>query len=136
MTHYSAKRQVLDPKVRGTLYIFAPTIIVLLASFNVIDNETVSVWTSAVVAAITAVFAIVNGESSWRNAVYGLFGAVQAILQLYGLFSDEQWASISGLVLALLSIGLAGVFTPQPDKTIVPPPSAGPSESSSVFDEF
>lgn len=109
-------RNIIPANLRGTFYIIVPAIIAALAPFNVLDNNEATVWTSVALAAIAAVFAVVNGESTWRNTIYVLFGAVQALLQLYGLFSDQQWAAISGIVVALLSIGLAGLFTPAQSK--------------------
>ena len=108
----------IPPTVTGPLYIIIPALIALLAGFNVIDNEAVSVWTSVILALITAVVAIANSDAAWRQAVYVLFGAAQAVFQLYGLGNNEQWASITGLVIAFLSIGLAGVFTPKPDAPV------------------
>lgn len=119
MTTVVYKPLRVPPSVTGPLYIIIPAIIVLLAGFNVIDNEAVSVWTSVVLALVAAVVAIANSDAAWRQAVYGLAAAAQAVFQLYGLGTDSQWASITGLIVAFLSIGLAGVFTPKPDNPIV-----------------
>ncbi|WP_019204017.1 hypothetical protein [Tsukamurella sp. 1534] len=113
-------RRRIPDSVRRALYTTAAPLITILAAGGLIPGNQAAAWTSLTLAAITLVVAVVNSESGWRNSVYLTTGALQAVLQGYGIGTDAMWASITGLVLALLGIGLAGAFAPSGQAGEVP----------------
>ncbi|WP_139057985.1 phage holin [Tsukamurella pseudospumae] len=105
-------RRRIPESARRAVYTVAGPLITILAAGGIISTSHAAAWTSLVLAIVTLVIAVVNGEAGWRNAVYVLTGTLQALLQGYGIGTDAVWASVSGLVVALLGIGLAAAFTP------------------------
>lgn len=123
-------RKIPD-SVRRLLYTVAGPLITVLAAGGLIPGVQAAAWTSLVLAAITLAIAVINCETGWRNAVYAFTCALQVVLQGYGIGTNTTWATISGLVVALLGIGLAAAFTPSglqgdPPPAVVPVPASGP----------
>lgn len=105
-------QNLLAPITRERLYIIAAALMTVLVSFGVLDDQKAAQWTALVVAILTAIFAIVNSESHWRTALYGVTTAAAVVFQSYGILGEAHWAAITGLVAALLGVTTAAAKAP------------------------
>lgn len=100
------------PLVRERLYIIAAALMTVLVSFGVLTEANAAQWTAAVIAAITAIFAIVNSENNVRATLYGFAGTIAVLFQSYGVLTESHWAAITGLVAAILGVSTAAAKSP------------------------
>ncbi|HHY07509.1 MAG TPA: hypothetical protein GX530_03065 [Corynebacteriales bacterium] len=101
-----------SPIVRERLYIVSAALMTVLVSFGVMDDQKAAQWTALVVAVVAAIFAIINSESNWRTALYGVAGSAAVVFQTYGILDQANWAAIVGLVAAVLGVTTAAAKSP------------------------
>ncbi len=114
MSMLDTVRTAIPAEARERVYIIAGAAITLLASWGVVDAAAVPAWAALAAAVIALGFAILHSTSTVRTALYSVLLAVQGVAQLYGIFTDTQWASIAGLAAAVLGISVAAAKTPTP----------------------
>lgn len=105
-------RTAVPASARERTYVIAAAAVALLASWGAVDAAAAPAWTALVVSFVTLGFAILHSTSTVRTALYSTLLAVQSVAQLYGIFTDGQWASIAGLAAAVLGLTVAAAKTP------------------------
>lgn len=105
-------RTVATPAAREKLYVIAVAFVTMLAALGFLAGGLVAPIIAVVAATLALGFAAVQKSPTWRVALYGVLAPVQGLLQLYGVLDDAQWASISGLVAAVLGLAVAGAKAP------------------------
>jgi len=105
-------KDFFSPQLREKLYIIAAAAMPILVSFGVLSDEQAAQWTALAVAVITAVFALIFSESTWRKALYSVAAAAAVLFQGYGILADVQWAAILGLAAAVLGVTTAAAKAP------------------------
>lgn len=114
MSALDSIRAAIPAEARERVYVIAAAAITLLASWGAVDAAAVPAWAALAASVITLVFAILHSTSTVRTALYSVLLAVQGVAQLYGIFTQTQWASIAGLVAAVLGLSVAAAKTPTP----------------------
>lgn len=132
MSMLDTVRTAIPAEARERVYIIAAAAITLLASWGVVDAAAVPAWAALAAAVITLGFAILHSTSMVRTALYSVLLAVQGVAQLYGIFTDTQWASIAGLAAAVLGTSVAAAKAPTPISNGVLTVSLEPDEFRTV----
>ncbi len=132
MSMLDTVRTAVPAEARERVYIIAAAAITLLASWGVVDAAAVPAWAALAAAVITLGFAILHSTSTVRTALYSVLLAVQGVAQLYGIFTDTQWASIAGLAAAVLGVSVAAAKAPTPISNGVLTVSLEPDEFRTV----
>lgn len=101
-------RGVIPPTAREKFYVVVAALVGVLG----FTEGEAAVWTQVGVAAVTLLFALLYSSSTVRASLYAVLVAVSTAGQLYGYFTETQWASYLGLAAALLGIATAAAKAP------------------------
>ncbi|MCW2089459.1 UNVERIFIED_ORG: urea transporter [Rhodococcus erythropolis] len=105
-------RALIPAAARGRVYVTATALVALLHANGLISEDAGDQWAALAIAVVTLMFAILHSTSKVRTALYSAALAVQGVAQVYGVWTDTQWAGVLALVAALLGISVAAARTP------------------------
>lgn len=96
---------------REKTYILVIALVVLLGGLGIITEAEVALWTTAAVATVALLFAMLFATSNLRLAVYGLVAALGPLLTWYSIGTGAQWTAIIAFFGSALAIGKAATKT-------------------------
>lgn len=105
-------RSVIPAYARERWYIVSNALVSFLTMWGLLDASLGQQIATLAIASITLLFAILYSTDEIRTAIYTLVLAVQAVAQVLGILTDQQWGAIVALVAILLGQTLAAAKTP------------------------